>query len=70
VVLLWITGLVVDFLSNQEQNPAWSAAIVSFHALYQHIMVAYDDRVQPSLQGGMDNIFMRATSVRETSVHM
>ena len=60
----------VDFLSNQEQDPARSAAVVSFHALHQHVMVRHDNDIQPALHRGLGDVFVCTATVRVTGVHV
>ncbi len=63
MVFLRITVLVVDFLSNQKQDPAASEAVVSFHTLNEHVVVCHNDRIQACLDGSLGNILMRSGSI-------
>jgi len=70
VVLLRYQSLVVDFLSNQEQDSAWPATVVSFHALHQHIVIRHDDHIHSGFQCGGGDILMYSTSIGVSGMHM
>ena len=55
--------LVVDFLSNQEQDPAACEAVVSFHALHEYVVVCHNDGIQACINGGLGDILVCAGPV-------
>ena len=65
-----ITVLVVDLLSNEEQGSAGAEAVVSFHALNQHVMIRHDDRIQTCFYRGLCDVFVCAASIRVACVHV
>jgi hypothetical protein len=70
VILLRIPILIVDFLSNQEQDAVSSDPIISLHTLNQHIVIRHDNRIQTGFNGGVGDILVRASSIREAGMHV
>src|SRR5512142_1282454 len=78
MVLLGIAVLVVDLLSNQEQDTAcaertrWWArdAVISLHALNEHVMIRHDHNIQTCFNGSLCDIFMGSGPIREAGVHV
>ena len=70
VVLLRDPILVVDFLSNQEQDSVRADAVVSFHALHQDVVIRHDDGIQSRFEGGVGDILVGAGAVRVACMHM
>ncbi len=70
VVLLRITVLVVDLLSDQEQDTVAGDAVISLHALDQHIMVRHDDGIHACFDGGMGDILVCACPVGVACMHV
>jgi hypothetical protein len=76
VVLLRDPVLVVDFLSNQEQDAVSpkrrrrADAVVSFHALDKGIVIRDDNGIQSRFDGGIGNVLVSSGSIRVAGVHV
>jgi hypothetical protein len=70
VVFLRVTALVVDLLSNQEQDAVAADAVISLHTLNQDIMVGHNDSLQPRFYGSLRNILVGARPVGVDRVHV
>ena len=58
-----ITVLVVDFLSDEEQDAAGRDAVISFHALNKDVMIRHNDRIQTCFYRGLRDVFVCAASI-------
>jgi hypothetical protein len=51
VVLLRLTGLIVNLFPHQEKSAPFAILDEAFHTPYQHIVIGDDHRIQIALQG-------------------
>jgi len=63
MILLRVTVLVVDFLSDQEQDAAPPDPIISLDSLNENVVVGHDDRVQSRFDGGFRNVLVGARPI-------
>jgi hypothetical protein len=70
MVLLRDTVLVMDFLSNEEQDAVGSDAVVSFHALNKHVMIRHNDSVQARFNGSPRDVLVCSTPIRVAGMHV
>jgi hypothetical protein len=70
MILLWHPVLVMDFLTDQEQDAAAADSVVSLQPLNQHVVICHNDRVQSRFDGSIGDLLMGPRPIGVTRVHV
>jgi hypothetical protein len=70
MILLGHPVLVVDFLTDQEQDAAAANPVVPLQTLNQHVVIRHNDCVESRFDGSIGDFLMGTRPIGVTRVHV
>ena len=64
MILLWVTDLIVDFLSGKQENAFLAQRTISIHAVYPDVVIGDDDEIEACLYRCESDLVMTTVTIR------